>query len=339
MNWLESGTMANIFINRICNLRCKYCFANDLVTMSNVQDMTLENFKKAVMFISKESEQIGIMGGEPLLHPQFDEMLEYLRESPQVSNVIIFTNGILLDKYLSRLRMPKFKILINCNSQESIGEANYLRLKENIRKSVIDYKMKNQVCLGLNIFNPNMKFTYIIDLLREFNFRYLRLSITVPNFKLDDNYDALNYFYAMKPITIDIIKQALAIGVTPLFDCNKPPICWLTQEERSEILSLMGKQISNVVLLESTCYPVVDILSDLSAVRCMGFSTGPIVKIDKFSSLEQLRNYFFAQIDVPLSEKVIADKCVKCSSHMKKACNPGCLVYKDALNKGNHRCK
>ena len=109
-----------------------------------------------------------------------------------------------------------------------------MRLKENIRKSVIDYKIKNQVCLGLNIFNPNMKFTYVIDLLREFNFRYLRLSITVPNFKLDDNYDALNYFYAMKPITINIIKQALAIGVTPLFDCNKPPICWFTQEERGQ---------------------------------------------------------------------------------------------------------
>ena len=52
MDWLESGTMANIFINRICNLRCKYCFANDLTTMSNVQELRHIYYQKELSFMT-----------------------------------------------------------------------------------------------------------------------------------------------------------------------------------------------------------------------------------------------------------------------------------------------
>ncbi len=322
--------MANIFLNHVCNLSCGYCFANRLAKPKR-QHMKLEDFRKAADFIARDDEQIGIMGGEPTLHPQIDAILEYLCETDAIQDVIYFTNGILIDKYLDLLSRTKIKVLINCNSPDVIGENNYRRLSENIRKSIEIYGMKSRICLGLNIYSPNIDYRYIVDMLKEFGFDFLRLSISAPNFEITEEYNALQYFFSMKSVTMRVIRDALNVGAVPVFDCNKPPICWLTKKERISIFELMCGRVSNVILSESNCYPIVDILSDLSAVRCMGFSNGPVVKIEDFSSLGALRDYFISHVDIPYSTKTIDQRCNLCKFHMRQICNPGCLVYKTRL--------
>ena len=68
--------MSNIMINEVCNQRCSYCFASEFVNKKR-NDMSFTNFKKAVKFINtaRSSNRIGIIGGEPLLHPEFDKFI------------------------------------------------------------------------------------------------------------------------------------------------------------------------------------------------------------------------------------------------------------------------
>ena len=80
--------MGNIMINEVCNLQCPYCFANKYVNGDTSTDITYANFKKAVDWVNRgetaeswnpniEPPRIGVIGGEPTVHPQFQDLLMY----------------------------------------------------------------------------------------------------------------------------------------------------------------------------------------------------------------------------------------------------------------------
>ena len=64
----------------------------------------------------KENFMIGLIGGEPTLHPEFINILKQTNAfcSFTKSHSILFTNGILLNKYLPYIG-PNMSILININ--------------------------------------------------------------------------------------------------------------------------------------------------------------------------------------------------------------------------------
>ena len=67
--------MANLMITKQCNLKCTYCFANEFVNRQNDM-MSYENFLKCLDFLMCDvNERIGIIGGEPTLHPNLKKML------------------------------------------------------------------------------------------------------------------------------------------------------------------------------------------------------------------------------------------------------------------------
>ncbi len=78
-------------INRNCNLLCKWCYAQDYIMSKN--EMSLELAKKLID-ISKEvgSKSIFLIGGEPTIHPNFFEILEYVLKINL--KAIVVTNGI-----------------------------------------------------------------------------------------------------------------------------------------------------------------------------------------------------------------------------------------------------
>lgn len=321
--------MANIMLNDVCNLQCSYCFANDLIKR-NEKNISMSNFIAAVDFIltSKTEERIGIIGGEPTLHPEFSKILQYLIDNEKVNEVIIFTNGILIDKYYNHLSDPKFFLLINCNSQKDIGVDNYENLKRNIRKLNEEYKMKERITLGLNIYEGMNNPEFIFDLLEENNFDKLRISIAAPNFEIEEEFDQLSYYESLKGITMEIVFTALEKGIQPFFDCNQLPMCLITNEERKKMLMLKRGNISNVLSLKSVCEPVIDISPNLSAVRCMGLSDFLTVNIGDFNSLDDLRDFFVYSIDDYKNIVSKDKKCKECYYNKIKRCSSGCLCYK-----------
>ena len=148
--------MPNIMLTYRCNLKCPYCFANEFVNKDNT-NITLENFKEAVNFITKEGPaRIGLIGGEPTLHPEFDEILNILINNRFVSECTIYTNGILLDKFMKKIVHPKFRLLVNCNSSKDIGEASFNKMRENLDVLFKEYLMKDRINLGINLYDKNM---------------------------------------------------------------------------------------------------------------------------------------------------------------------------------------
>ena len=323
--------MANIMITEKCNLRCPYCFANEFVGKST-EDISLTSFKKALDFsLTNSEETIGIIGGEPTIHKQFRGMLKLIIEDNRIQRCTLFTNGILIDKYIKELTHPKFNLLINCNAPQDIGEEQFNRMVHNIAKFTGEYYMGDRITLGINMYHPNFSYEYILELLKQYNFKYVRTSISVPNSEQLRNKSALDYFYEMKPYVLKFYYDALDAGIIPFYDCNAMPQCIFEKHEIETLeqkLIATGNEDRNLLCDLTTCEPVIDILPDLSVIRCFALSEYEKAKISDFNTIFEARAYFNNCFDT-LGYHVCTDKkCSDCYERKTMKCSGGCYAFK-----------
>ncbi len=92
-----------------CNLMCKHCYVNS--DIKRTETMPLNMAKKVL----KELNKIGVVsieltGGEPTIHPNFMEILDYAY-SLNFSLIAILTNGTLIDKsFINHIKPYRNKI-------------------------------------------------------------------------------------------------------------------------------------------------------------------------------------------------------------------------------------
>ncbi len=319
--------MANIMINENCNQKCPYCFASEFVNI-NKNNITYENFLKAVDFILTDDDKnrpgrLGIIGGEPLLHPDFDKFIKTLIDRKDVNRVTIFTNGVLIKDHLDVLLNEKVGLLINVNSKEDVGFENYRKTVEAI-DILVNKCWKKEITLGLNIYD-NIDYSFFINLADKFNMRRVRLSVVVPAYGKEKN--GLVHFSKLKESVIKITKELLVRDIQFRFDCNLPVPC-MWNEDELEDLKLMGLCTYSrelIPLEQSFCSPVIDILPDLTAIRCFGLSDISKQAINNYKTIGELRNYYIEHFDSILSEKAIDKKCQGCDLFPQK-CYGGCLA-------------
>lgn len=93
---LPSGTL-RLVLTTECNYKCKYCFAEGEKDKEK-RFLDIEDLKK-ILLISKEFgiTNIKLTGGEPLLYPDIEELLKYIREI-QIPYVDMTTNISCLNK-------------------------------------------------------------------------------------------------------------------------------------------------------------------------------------------------------------------------------------------------
>src|ERR1022692_4230226 len=87
----DHPVMAHIIPIRRCNLACKYC--NEYDDFS--KPIPLETMKRRIDDLARLGTTIvTLSGGEPLLHPELDEIIAHMRKYPIIVGMI--TNGYLL---------------------------------------------------------------------------------------------------------------------------------------------------------------------------------------------------------------------------------------------------
>lgn len=322
--------MPNIMLTYGCNLKCSYCFANEFVNKRS-NYITEENFVKAIEFLTREGvARIGLIGGEPTLHPKFKDFLEYLINNRKVDEATIYTNGILLDKFINQIIAPKFRLLVNCNSPKEIGELQFEKLRNNLRLLVNDHYMRDRMNLGINLYKDDLDYSYIIDLLRECDLHRVRISLTVPDFSICGNVNAIEYFKNRKTFLLKFLADMQKNNILPYYDCNKPPYCIWTDEEKEWLENMVAKYHveSNLIGDHSFCFPVIDILPNLQAVRCFGMSEYEKVCIDDFTGVSEIASYFLNHIDSASYQIPVGDECKECRKRQTRKCTAGCIGFK-----------
>ena len=224
--------MANIMLTYRCNLHCSYCFANEFVN-KNSTDISIKNFVKALSFVTRKGkDMVGLIGGEPTLHPGFQVIMELLLANPMVSGIQLYTNGLLLDRYIELFNHPKVRILINCNSPQVIGEKSFACLQKNLDSLMQKQDLKDRVLLGINLYSNDMDYSYMMNFLRRYDMHRVRISLTVPDFSSCGEINALEYFMSRKKFLLEFFKNMDNIQVMAKYDCNFPPDCIWTDEEK-----------------------------------------------------------------------------------------------------------
>jgi MoaA/NifB/PqqE/SkfB family radical SAM enzyme len=95
---LDGGPgFAQIAITNICNAKCDFCsFAVGKLKKSDFQSATFEGVRDACDILHEKGIRfITFTGGEPMVHPQFMEMVEYAGKKGL--NPVVVTNGSMLD--------------------------------------------------------------------------------------------------------------------------------------------------------------------------------------------------------------------------------------------------
>lgn len=328
--------MANIMMTDVCNLHCPYCFANEFVNKDK-NEISEEAFQKAVDFIVSDGSHssVGMIGGEPTVHSKFEFFMRRLLTDDRVKGIMVYTNGILMERFWNVLCHPKTHLLINCNSPKDIGEENYQKLCNNLQVLINEKLCKDRVTLGINMYQADFEYDYLLQLLKMFQFHHVRVSITVPNFNEDRTIDAHGYFERVKPRMFNFFHDLLKNEIIPNFDCNKIPSCLITKEELEQfqiyldnayIKENIGK--SNIITTDVHCAPVIDIRQDLTAVRCFGLSAYTKQSIENFAGIRELENFYIRTIDAYAYNTVYAKNCIDCHLREIMKCTGGCLAYK-----------
>jgi 7,8-dihydro-6-hydroxymethylpterin dimethyltransferase len=104
-----------------CNLTCPTCYASSSPTFG--RHRTLEEVKKmldAIVENEKEPDVVQLSGGEPTIHPQFFDILDYAKTLP-IRHLMLNTNGIEIAKdfeFAKRLSTynPNFEVYLQFDS-------------------------------------------------------------------------------------------------------------------------------------------------------------------------------------------------------------------------------
>ena len=95
-----STCLALIEIVDSCNLRCPTCYANSPHGIGAALDYTplakLKERIQSAIDLKGGLEILQLSGGEPTLHPQFFELLEWCMQHEKIDYVLINTNGVRL---------------------------------------------------------------------------------------------------------------------------------------------------------------------------------------------------------------------------------------------------
>ena len=92
MNQINKITYAYLETTNYCNLRCSFCNREDVI--GPLKHMSLEDWGKLLDGIKHHPiEEAKLMGmGEPMLHPQFDEVCRMFKEVFPKAKLIVATN-------------------------------------------------------------------------------------------------------------------------------------------------------------------------------------------------------------------------------------------------------
>ena len=320
--------MANIAIVNYCNLKCKYCFADDMICEKSMS-ITMDDFRKILGFLARTPDNhIGIIGGEPTLHPDFENILKEVNKYCKECNTTatLFTNGINLDKYLPYIG-ERIGTLLNLNSPDSMDPEqwrNTMDLLDHLDSlSWLEDRPDGpaRLNIGVNVHPGCTDYSFAWDIVDKYHLTHLRTSVTSPGgIYYEMRKDKEAYYAKMKPIFLEHCKNAIKHRCKLNLDCNRIPVCYFNREEMEIIDQACDRY------RESFCEPVIDIKADFKVYACFG-QTDQSVDMRDFNDIHELRRYLFANITIPHYKANCTGKCASCKKHELMICQGGCLSF------------
>jgi MoaA/NifB/PqqE/SkfB family radical SAM enzyme len=152
----DHPVMAHIVPIRRCNLSCAYCNEYDDYS----KPVPIETMKQRVDDLSRLGTTIiTISGGEPILHPDLDELISYMRSKRIITGMI--TNGYLLTadriQRLNRAGLDHMQISIDNLMPDDVSKKSLKVLDKKLQllSEHADFHVNINSVVGGGIHNPH----------------------------------------------------------------------------------------------------------------------------------------------------------------------------------------
>ncbi len=324
----------NILLTNSCNRKCPYCFAQERISYTNQENIfdpkpqimpgriTREDFRATLHFAKDNGQNIvGILGGEPSVHPQFIELLKDAWAEGLITK--IFTNGLwkkkVIEQFMACTEKEKEKahIIVNINEPDITSD------KERLGQERLLSSIGKHCGLSFNIYHEGFSPLFLTDVIDLFKCRrHIRLGIAVPLANLNSQYVEIDHYSKVAQTIMALAQRCDERDITLGFDCGFI-LCMFTAEE-------IGKLWLYGAKFKSSCGSPIDIGTDLSVWPCFPLSTfAKGFRLQDFENMESLVTSFNNQFG-RLYNAGALDKCVDCKYRRRKQCSAGCaaLVYR-----------
>lgn len=286
---LQSGTM-RIVLTTKCNYRCRYCFAEGEIN-KEYRILELDKLKKIIL-IGKEFgiSSIKLTGGEPLLYPHLDKLLQYMRKNG-IGYIDLTTNISLLNdsniEMLNKYNVNALTLSLNtldCKKFEYLSKfKNYDLVQTNLNNVMNNFKGKLRInCIIFDELFDENDYNDIIDLCRKNNLglRFVEPS-KVDGFDITYKKEKFNYYISCLRKKADKVIKSDCESVEYLFFGN-----WY--------ITVMHSLCDNKLCSACKKYMYIRVSSELKLKPCLS-RRDTEVQID-FTSDNTIRSSFIEAI-------------------------------------------
>lgn len=317
--------MPNVLFTQSCTRSCPYCFAKKQMMDSIPDDViSWENLiYLADLFELSGEKRFQILGGEPTLHPDFNDMVAYLLERDFGINV--FTNGIMADDKLFEAtaifkNIPPEKLSFTVNLNEPANTPQSLAEYESIKRFLRVFS--ERITPGFNIYREDFNITFIFSLINDYGLnRTIRIGLAHPIAGHKNKYIHLESIGKIIYRLFSFRPLMESLRIKPGLDCGFP-LCKFTSEQLGWLYRFTGGHY------DFGCGPVIDIGPDLRIWSCFPLSEFHKKSIFEFNSIREIQEFYR-----DLHNKIRTEsggiylECDNCIFREDNICKGGCLAH------------
>jgi MoaA/NifB/PqqE/SkfB family radical SAM enzyme len=162
----------SLFLTWRCNLKCKMCNLwgeYGVSLLENKKELGFSEYKKILDEISIFSPEVILTGGEPLLHKEWDKIVEYLRFK-KFRNIVLLTNGTLLEKNAEKIVTLVDTINVSLDGPPELHDK--IRGKSGIFQEIVEGIKK--ILKIKEIKNSKIPYINIAYTISDLNYFYLK---------------------------------------------------------------------------------------------------------------------------------------------------------------------
>jgi MoaA/NifB/PqqE/SkfB family radical SAM enzyme len=286
--------------------------------------LSWENLIYIVDFLKASGEKrVGILGGEPTLHPDFNAMLLYILERGM--DATVFTCGIMADEKLEEavslfrnLPPERCTFVVNLNNPAQINTP--LAEIESIKRFLAAFG--GMVVPGFNICRTDFDLSFIFSYINEYGLhRQMRLGVAHPIPGKKNQFIQIGDMGKVVERLFSFAPLFEAMRVMPGLDCGFP-MCRFTSDQLGWFYRLTGARN------DFGCGPVIDIGPDLKLWSCFPLSAFHKRSLFDFDSLRGIIEFYSRLHDkIRVEQAGIFLDCDGCRQREEGICKGGCLAH------------
>jgi hypothetical protein len=317
--------MPNMVVCTQCNRSCPYCFAMD--SAASAPDLRM-SFAEVVAIAdavaASKQPAVGVLGGEPTLHPEFCQIVEYLVR--RGLRPTVFTNGLCSESVMGSLDamrdvLEEVDFVVNVNAPGVDPPATIDRQDEFLRRFATRCRM------SVNIFRLDIDPLYAIDVAKRTGLRRgpIRVGLAQPALEGHNECLRLEDYERAAALITRLGRASGEMGLPLNLDCGFP-LCSFTDEQ-------LGVLLRHGTRPRFYCRPAVDFGPGGETWACFPLWNTIRTTVEPPLACEELYQDFVERRDALRAETGawLFPQCDGCLQRRIGTCEGGCLAHTLAL--------